>query len=229
MNEDQRLSIAAPGLLANDSGPDGDTLAVAPGFSFPDHAAGFGLSADGSFEYAPTANYNGTDSFVYQARDGATDSNLAPVTIAVSPINDTPGFDLGEDQTVTNTSGAQTVERFATNISAGPPNESGQALTFTVTSDDDSLFSAQPDIDETTGDLTYTPNGNASGTATVSVELKDDGGTANGGDDTSDTKTFTITVNPVNDAPSFTKGADPTRSWRFSRLPGPPFGRTPSG
>jgi large repetitive protein len=125
VNEDQRLSIAAPGLLANDSDPDGDTLAVAPGFSFPDHAAGFGLSADGSFEYAPTANYNGTDFFVYQARDGATDSNLAPVTIAVSPVNDAPSFDLGEDQTVTNTSGAQTVEGFATNIREWAPGTAG--------------------------------------------------------------------------------------------------------
>ena len=66
------------------------------------------------------------------------------------------------------------------------------------------------------------PADNANGAATMSVTLHDDGGTANGGDDTSDTKTFTITVNPVNDAPSFTKGADPTRSWRNSRLPAPP-------
>src|SRR6185369_9464144 len=47
----------------------------------------------------------------------------------------------------------------------------------------------------------------ANGTATVSVSLKDDGGTANGGVDTT-TQTFNITVNAVNDAPSFTKGAD---------------------
>ena len=39
----------------------------------------------------------------------------------------------------------------------------------------------------------------------------DNGGTANGGVDTSArSQTFTITVNPVNDAPSFTKGADQT-------------------
>jgi hypothetical protein len=38
--------------------------------------------------------------------------------------------------------------------------------------------------------------------------LKDNGGTANAGDDTSDPQTFKITVTAVNDAPGFTKGAD---------------------
>ena len=41
-------------------------------------------------------------------------------------------------------------------------------------------------------------------------QLHDNGGTANGGVDTSAPQTFTITVTPVNDAPSFTKGADQT-------------------
>ena len=42
------------------------------------------------------------------------------------------------------------------------------------------------------------------------MPLHDNGGTANGGVDTSATQTFTITVTAVNDAPSFTKGADQT-------------------
>ena len=45
---------------------------------------------------------------------------------------------------------------------------------------------------------------------TVTVPLQDNGGTANGGVDTSAPQTFTITVTAVNDAPSFTKGADQT-------------------
>src|SRR3989442_767810 len=50
----------------------------------------------------------------------------------------------------------------------------------------------------------------ANGSATVTVTLSDNGGTANGGVDTSATQTFTITVTPVNDVPSFTKGANQT-------------------
>jgi hypothetical protein len=61
---------------------------------------------------------------------------------------------------------------------------------------------AAPAIDATTGTLTYTPAANANGSATVTVTLFDDGGTANGGSDTSAPQTFTITVNPVNDRPT---------------------------
>ena len=45
----------------------------------------------------------------------------------------------------------------------------------------------------------------ANGAATITIDLKDDGLTANGGEDTSAAQTFTITINPVNDAPSFAK------------------------
>ena len=69
------------------------------------------------------------------------------------------------------------------------------------------MFNLQIDA---AGNLTYTPAANANGLATVTVILKDDGGTANGGSDTFTTQTFTITVNSVNDAPSFVKGADQT-------------------
>src|SRR5207253_345752 len=60
------------------------------------------------------------------------------------------------------------------------------------------------------GTLTYTPAADANGAATVSVQIHDDGGTANGGVDTSAVQQFTITVNPVDDVPSFTKGSDQT-------------------
>ena len=55
-----------------------------------------------------------------------------------------------------------------------------------------------------TGTLTYTPAGNANGSATVSVQIHDNGGVLNGGVDTSAVQTFTITVTPVNDAPTAT-------------------------
>src|SRR6185436_18967808 len=36
------------------------------------------------------ANYNGSDSFTYHANDGTGNSNIATVTITVSPVNDAP-------------------------------------------------------------------------------------------------------------------------------------------
>src|SRR4029077_11257476 len=52
------------------------------------------------------------------------------------------------------------------------------------------------------GTLTFTGAPNANGTATVTVQLHDDGGIANGGIDTSLAQTFVINVTPVNSAPT---------------------------
>src|SRR2546429_93753 len=96
------------------------------------------------------------------------------------------------------------------NFRAGRRTKRGEILTFQVTGNTNSaLFSAGPAIGST-GTLAYTLAANANGLATITINLKDDGGTTNGGVDTSASQTFTITVNAVNDAPSFTKGADQT-------------------
>jgi hypothetical protein len=92
-------------------------------------------------------------------------------------------------------------------VSPGP-FETGQTLTLTVTNDNNALFSVQPSIDLGTGTLKYTSAPNANGSATVTVKVQDDGGTANGGVDQT-TKTFTITVTPVNDAPVITAFSGP--------------------
>lgn len=137
-----------------------------------------------------TSNGGGT------AFSTATETAAAPVTA----VNDRPSFTKGGDQTVSEDAGLQTVSGWATGMSAGPADESGQTLSFLVTTDNDALFSTLPAVSPT-GTLTYTPAGNANGSATVTVRLQDNGGTANGGQDTSVEQTFQITVNAVNDAP----------------------------
>ena len=107
--------------------------------------------------------------------------------------------------------GAQTVAGWATAISAGPANESGQTVDASWSrNDNNGLFSAQPAVGAN-GTLTLHAGGqrqrHGDGHACRS---HDNGGTANGGVDTSAAQTFTITVTAVNDAPSFTKGADQT-------------------
>jgi hypothetical protein len=90
--------------------------------------------------------------------------------------------------------GAQTVNNWASNISAGPADESGQSLTFMVTnSSNAALFAVAPAI-SSTGTLTYTPATGVSGTATITIALQDNGGTANGGANTSATQSFNINV-----------------------------------
>lgn len=204
VDEDSTLNVdAASGVLGNDSDADGDGLSVNTGASDATSAQGGTVtsSADGSFSYAPPADFNGSDSFNYTVEDGFGGSVTETVNITVDPVNDAPSFTAGSDQTIDEDAGAQTVSGWATSISAGPPDESGQSLAFNVSSDNAGLFSAQPAIDAG-GTLSYTPAPDANGSATVTVSLSDDGGTANGGSDTSSEQTFTITVNPVNDGPT---------------------------
>src|SRR5205814_682886 len=136
-----------------------------------------------------------------RANGGAVTWAAAAVTITVTAVNDAPSFTKGANQTVLEDAGAQTVANWATAISAGPADESAQTLTFQVTaSTNAALFAVAPAV-SSTGTLTYTPAGNANGSATLTLVLKDSGGVANGGVDTSTAQTFTITVNAVNHAP----------------------------
>src|SRR5439155_5426721 len=96
--EDTPLSISAPGVLGNDGDVEGDSLSAVL-VSGPAHGT-LTLHADGSFAYTPNANYNGSDSFTYKANDGSLDSNVATVTLTLTPVNDAPLVDAGPDQTV---------------------------------------------------------------------------------------------------------------------------------
>src|SRR5206468_1781677 len=75
-------------VLANDSDVDGDVL-TAQVVGLPAHGS-LTFSTNGSFVYTPTANYNGSDSFTYQASDGQTSSAPVTVTLTVNAVNDTP-------------------------------------------------------------------------------------------------------------------------------------------
>jgi hypothetical protein len=157
------------------------------------------LNADGSFTYTPAADYFGPDAFTYQASDGTLASASATVAITVNPVNDPPSFTKGADQTASGGSGQVTVTSWATNISPGPANESGQTVTFTVTNDNPSAFApGQPPAVAFDGTLTFQPAFIVLSpmTANVTVVAHDNGGTANGGQDTSGSQQFMITINP---------------------------------
>ncbi len=88
-DEDTVLAVTANnGLLANDRDVDGDaltvTLVAAPSFGT------LQLNRDGSFTYTPRANYHGSDSFTYQASDGALLSAVTRVNLTIRSVNDAP-------------------------------------------------------------------------------------------------------------------------------------------
>ena len=128
--------------------------------------------------------------------------------LAAAPPNFQPSFTASDPPAALEDAGPQTVSGFAT-FDAGDPSESGQSvLAYHVSNlSNPELFSDQPSIDNA-GNLTYTAAADAFGSSTFVVTVQDDGGTENGGSDTSDPQTFTLSLTPVNDPPSFSL-ADP--------------------
>jgi len=190
VDEDGSLAPSAgSGVLANDSDPDNDGLSAVLE-TVPAHAQSFTLNGDGSFSYVPDPDFNGGDSFTYHASDGTLGSNTVTVTITVDPVNDAPSFVSGGDLTV----GAAPYSQAWAAGSAGPADESAQTLTYSTSVDflGSLLFSSQPEI-APDGTLSFTPNG-LPGVASVTVHVQDNGGTANGGVNTSGDQTFTITI-----------------------------------
>src|SRR5204863_121085 len=150
---------------------------------------------------------NGTATITINIQDnggvafgGVDTSANQTFVINVTAVNDPPSFTSGGDVTVGEDSGAYS-NSWATAISRGPANESGQTLTFNITNNSNAaLFSVQPSISPA-GVLSFTPAANANGTAAITVNLSDNGG----GSNTSGSVVFNINVTAVNDAPSFTK------------------------
>ena len=158
----------------------------------------------------PGSNVNGAVAVTLTVTDPDGDTASDAFTLNVAPVNDAPSFTKGADVTVNEDAGAQTVAGWATARSAGPADESAQTLSFEITSNSNTpLFAdAGPVSVATDGTLTFTPESDTSGSATIEVRITDNGGTADGGVDTSATQTFVITVTPVNDAPTISAIAD---------------------
>ncbi len=201
--EEMVLNVPAPGVLGNDTDPDSPASSLTASLVTTTANGTLTLNGDGSFVYTPNVNFFGVDAFTYRTSDGLLQSATATVTITVTGVNDAPSFTSGGNVTVLEDNGYN--QPWATAISAGPGET--QNVDFLVSNNNNALFAAQPAISPA-GVLTFMPAPNANGSAAVSVQIHDDGGTANGGVDTSAVQTFTITVTPVNDAPSFTKGVD---------------------
>jgi len=194
-SENVTLNIAAPGVLTNDSDPDGDSL-TAILVSGPTHGT-LTLNSNGSFTYTPNGNYNGPDSFTYKANDGKADSNVATVSIAVNPVNSQP---VAISQPVT------TDEDTPKGITlTGSDLETPAAsLIFAVTSGP-----THGTLSGTVPNLTYTPKKDYNGSDSFKFTVTDRGDPDNCGlvgsgcaaPKISPEATVSITINPVNDVP----------------------------
>jgi len=88
VSHDHVLSVAAPGLLANDTG----VAPTAAKLTNPAHGT-VTVNANGSFSYHPAGKYVGPDSFTYEARVlnlGILLTDPATVTLTVTNGNGMP-------------------------------------------------------------------------------------------------------------------------------------------
>jgi hypothetical protein len=173
--EDQQLVVPAPGVLGNDL-PIISPLAAA---LVTDVSSGvLALQPDGSFTYTPDLDFNGTDSFTYQADEGSLLSNVVTVTITVA--NAAPTF--------TSTPVAAVNQNAAYSYTAAATDLDGDTLTYAAPT-----LPSWLSFDTTTRALTGTPAQAAVGTHNVTLSVNDGTVTVQ--------QSFTVTVNDVNDAP----------------------------
>jgi hypothetical protein len=137
------------------------------------------LATDGTLTFTPASDGVGTANVTVIVIDnggtanGGNDTTQRTFTITVRMVNKAPSFTAGPNVVVA--AGASYSQTWATNISPGPPTESTQTFVFSVSSDRPDLFIIPPGI-STAGLLSFTANG-VPGTATVTVLLRDNGGT----------------------------------------------------
>ena len=178
--QDTVLTVAGPGLLANDADPEGQALRISTIETQPANGQ-LSPSLLGGFTYTPDPGFSGTDSFSYRASDNQLDSNIASVQITVTatasnlpPVANGDVYATPQD-TVLNVA--------APGVLANDADPEGHALTVTVTSQPaNGALAKNPN-----GGFSYTPNAGFSGTDSYTY-------TANDGALDSNVATVLITV-----------------------------------
>lgn len=169
-NEDTPVVIA---VLTNDTDPNGDpltvTTATAPNGSVT-------INADGTLNYTPVANFNGTDTITYTITDPAGHQASSTVAVTVNPINDAPVAENDSTATAFNTAVI-----IAPLVNDSDVDGDTLAITGTPTSADGTV------VVNGDGTLTFTPNAGFTGVATIDYAITDPSGLT-------DTATISVTV-----------------------------------
>ncbi len=164
-------------------------------------------SRTGSLSFTPVPYGFGTATITVTVNDGGTTNNTTSrlFTVTVNPVNQTPTLDALANVTINENAGAQTVN--LTGISSGASNEI-QTLTVSASSSSPALI-PNPTISYSSpsrnGSLSFAPLAYAFGTATITVTVNDGGASNN-----IVARSFTVTVNPVNQPPTLDPLADIT-------------------
>lgn len=180
LSEDGSLNVA---LSATDA--DADSLT----YSLGANSAALGASISGTtLNINPTADFNGSGTLVVNVTDGE-DTDSETITVTVTPVNDTPVLASIGNQTVN--------EESSTSITLSASDVDGDSLTYQL---DSATAALGASVSGNTLSINPTTDFTGSGSVTVSVS---DGSL-------SDSETFTVTVNNINDAPVLSAVSDLT-------------------
>ncbi|HZE96062.1 MAG TPA: Ig-like domain-containing protein [Planctomycetota bacterium] len=177
-NEDTSLSFA---LSASDA--DGDPLS----FAIVGSPTKGGVVLNGAVAtYTPNPDVNGTDSFTFKVNDGSLNSNLATVTVTITPVNDAPVAQNGLAVVNEDAQGLIPLQAF---------DVDSAVLTYSI------VGQGAKGVAVLNGSVvTYTPNPDANGTDVFTFKVND-------GALDSNIATVTVTINPINDPPTSLNGS----------------------
>ena len=175
-DEDNPVTVAAPGVLDNDSDPDvGDTLTVTAVDTSGTVGAVTAWDADGSFTYDPNGQFeylqagnSTTDSFTYTVSDGNGGTDTATVTITINGVNDPPV--AVNDSAITNEDTPVVID-----VLNNDSDVDGDALTV-----DSVTQGTNGSVINNGGNVTYIPALGFNGTDSFNYTVSD----GNGGTDT---------------------------------------------
>ncbi|WP_240667089.1 tandem-95 repeat protein, partial [Vibrio parahaemolyticus] len=140
------------------------------------------VNPDGSVTYTPNDNYHGTDSFTYIVTSGGV-SESTTVSVDVTPVNDAPV--AKDDIATTQEDTAVTID-----VLTNDTDVDGDKLSI----ESASVPKEQGTVEVVDGKLVFTPAENFNGHAEITYTVTD-------GQLTDEAK-VTVTVNPVDDAPT---------------------------
>ncbi len=165
-DQNNTLVVAAPGVLGNDSDPDGHPISAVLGTTNVTGGS-LTLNADGSFTYVPGLNFNGTDTFTYVANDGVLDSPEATATITVNALaNNLP---VADDKSVTTGQQLAGGNNEAVAITLSGSDLDMNPLTFATTG----VGPTGGVLTGTEPNLTYTPNTGFTGSDSFTYKSND--------------------------------------------------------
>ncbi|MGR5436780.1 tandem-95 repeat protein, partial [Vibrio owensii] len=167
-------------VLPNDTDVDGDTLTIVNA-SVPAEQGTVEI-VDGKLVFTPAENFNGEATISYTVSDGALEDE-AEVSVTVNPVNDAPI--ANDDSTATDEDTPVTID-----VLPNDTDVDGDTLTIVNAS----VPAEQGTVEIVDGKLVFTPAENFNGEATIGYTVSDGA--------LEDEAEVSVTVNPLNDAPT---------------------------